>query len=192
MLRVKESQRTTLSKPIGKLYEGKGPELVKEIVEIRDAEVFITIGDLVSLYVFQAGFEPDVVIIDFRTERSELNDREKELLEGFIKGYNIIKVRNPQGHITEELVEALFRAIKTGKTCIIVDGEEDMASLPLALILPENSLFLFGIPKRGILAYTVAEKDKVLISRIVEEMEEMEGDRVKSMLIGGDGSGDTY
>ncbi len=192
MLRVKESQRTTLSKPIGKLYEGKGPDLIKGINEIRNAKIFVAIGDLVSLYSFQAGFEPDVVIIDFKTERSELNGKEKKLLEKFIEKYNIIEVKNPQGHITEELVEALFKAIKVGKTCIIVDGEEDMSALPLALILPENSLILFGIPKKGILAYTVTDKDKILISRIIEEMEETEGDKVKNMLIGGDVSGNTY
>ena len=191
MLRVKERQRGALSKPVGRLYEGNGPELVRRIQEIDQAEVFVTIGDLVTLYSFQAGFEPDIAVIDFKTERYGLEREKRDLLQEFIREYRKVNVRNPQGHITEELVEALKDAVKAGKTCIIVDGEEDMAALPLALILPENSLILFGMPKRGIIAYMVNEGDKVLISRIVEEMEEIGDDRVKEMLTGGDDGGNS-
>ncbi len=192
MLRVNEGQRGTLSKPIGKLYEGRGPDLIKKIQEISSAVIFATIGDLVTLYTFQAGYEPDIVIIDFKTERSGLKEDERELLHSYTRGYRSIRVSNPQGHLTEGLVEALIQAAKNKKTCIIVDGEEDMAALPLALILPENSLILFGIPKRGILAYRVNERDKVLISEIVQEMEEIGEDRVKKMLTGGDNDGSSY
>ncbi len=192
MLRVRENQRDRLSKPVGKLYEGKGPELIKKIEEIKNATIFVTIGDLVTLYTFQACFEPDIAIIDFKTKRSRLSKIEKDLLEGFIRDYRKIRVENPQGHLTEELVKALFHAVENEKTCIIVDGEEDMAALPLALILPEKSLILFGMPGRGIIAYSINQEDKVLISRIVEEMEEIGDDRVKKMLTGGDERGNTY
>ncbi len=191
MLKVREDQRGRLSKPVGKLYEGKGPEVIKKIQEIENAAIFVTVGDLVTLYTFQAGLEPDIAIIDFKTERSSLGNSEKDLLEEFTGNYIKIRVENPQGHLTEELVEALIHAVESEKTCIIVDGEEDMAALPLALILPEKSLMLFGMPGRGIIAYSVNQEDKVLISRIVEEMEEIGDDRVKKMLTGGDRRGNT-
>lgn len=191
MLRVKSSQRNRLSKPFGKLYEGEGVELVKRIEELKNSELFVTIGDLVSLYTLKAGYKPKVVIIDFKTERRNLGKVFEKEITPLLKDYVIVKVKNPQGHISDELVEKLFEAVKSERRyCIIVEGEEDLAALPLSLILPENSLILYGIPGKGIAAYTVNERDKILISRIIEEMEEVGEDRVKKMLIGGDANGD--
>ncbi|NOY10552.1 MAG: DUF359 domain-containing protein [Archaeoglobi archaeon] len=189
MLRVTEKLREELSVPFGRLYEGRGPELVKRIEEIRQAKLLATIGDLVSLFTFQAGFEPDIVVIDFKTERRELGDSFESDIMAFLRDYRIVRVENPQGHVTEELVRALREGISAGRTCVIVDGEEDMSALPLALLLPEGSVILYGIPSRGIAAYTVDEEGKVLISRMVEEMEEVGDDRVRDMLIGGEVNG---
>lgn len=192
MLRVTEKLREELAVPFGKLYEGIGPELVQRIEEIKETEFLATIGDLVSLFTFQAGYSPDLVVIDFKTERRELGDSFESDIMSFLRDYNVIRVKNPQGHITEELVEALTTGISERRTCVIVDGEEDMSALPLALLLPAGSVILYGIPSKGIAAYTVSEEGKILISRMVEEMEEVGNDRVRSMLIGGgkDGAAD--
>lgn len=186
MLRVTEKLREELAVPFGRLYEGRGPELVRLIAEIRETDFLATIGDLVSLFTFQAGYQPDLVVIDFKTERRELGNSFESDIMAFLRDYRIVKVRNLQGHITEELVDALKSGIAEGRTCVIVDGEEDMSALPLALLLPEGSVILYGIPSRGIAAYTVSEEGKILISRMVEEMEEVGEDRVKAMLIGGE------
>jgi len=189
MLKVTEKLRSKLSKPFGRVYEGKGPELVKKIEEMEKANFLVTIGDLVTLFAFQAGYRPDIAVIDYKTERKELGiEFEKEIRKHLI-GYTILKVRNPQGHITEELVTSLKKAIKERNTCIVVEGEEDMSALPLALMLPEGSVLLYGIPSTGISAYVVNKEDKILISRMVEEMEEVGEDGVKRMLIGGEVNG---
>ncbi len=186
MLRITDRLREELAIPFGRLYEGRGPELVRSIKEIETADFLATIGDLVSLFTFQAGYQPDIVVIDFKTERRVLGESFESDMMSYLKGYSILRVKNPQGHVTEELVDALKTAIAERKTCVIVDGEEDMSALPLALLLPEGSVILYGIPSRGIAAYTVSEEGKVLISRMVEEMEEVGEDRVKSILIGGE------
>ena len=186
MLRITDRLREELAIPFGRLYEGRGPELVRSIKEIETADFLATIGDLVSLFTFQAGYQPDIVVIDFKTERRVLGESFESDMMSYLKDYSILRVKNPQGHVTEELVDALKTAIAERKTCVIVDGEEDMSALPLALLLPEGSVILYGIPSRGIAAYTVSEEGKVLISRMVEEMEEVGEDRVKSILIGGE------
>ncbi|AIY89960.1 GTP-dependent dephospho-CoA kinase family protein [Geoglobus acetivorans] len=185
MLRITEEHRKLLSVPRGKLYTGRGPELVREIQEIKDARFFAAIGDLVTLFSFQAGFLPDLAVVDFKTERKELEDVVTAEIMGFMQkeGYEVLEVTNPQGHISEELVEALKHGIEKGRTCIIVDGEEDMAALPLSVLLPENSVIIYGVPSRGIAAYVVSGEDKILISKMVEEMEEVGNDRVKKMLL---------
>ncbi len=186
MLRVRLEQRDRLSKPHGKLYTGRGAGVIKKIRELKNAVFLATIGDLVSLYSFQAGIYPDLVVVDFKTERRALeNDVTSELLK-HLGNYRIIRVENPQGHITEALVNALMEGIKAGRTCIIVDGEEDMSALPLSLLLPDGSVVLYGVPSRGIAVYIVNSDDKLLIARIIKEMEEVGESNVKRMLIGGE------
>ncbi len=190
MLRIRKGHRGRLSKPFGRIYEGKGVNLVKKIEEIKKARYLATIGDLVSLYTLKAGYKPDIVIVDFKSERKELGNEFSKEITKYLEGYEIVRVRNPQGHISDELVEILIKILESKKRyCIIVDGEENLAALPLALLLPENSVILYGIPSKGIAAYSVKEKDKVLISHILEEMEEVGEDKVKKMLIGGDDNG---
>lgn len=184
MLRITEKLRKILSNPIGRVYEGRGVELFKKIEEIKSARFLATIGDLVTLFSFQAGYTPDLAVIDFKTEREIL---EKEITSEILEyaernSYEVIKVRNPQGHISEELVEGLKKGVER-RTLIIVEGEEDMAALPLSLILPEKSIIVYGVPSRGVAVYEVNERDKVLISEMVEEMEEVGDDRVKKMLL---------
>ena len=187
MLRIKSTHRDILSKPFGRVYEGKGVELVKRIEELKNSKLVVAIGDLVSLYTLKAGYKPKIIVIDFKTERRELGETFEKEITPFLRDYVVVKVKNPQGHISDELVETLFEAVKSEKRyCIIVEGEEDLAALPLSIILPENSLILYGVPGRGIAAYTVNERDKILISRIIEEMEEVGEDKVKKMLIGGE------
>jgi len=190
MLRIRCTHRNRLSKPFGRVYEGEGIELVKKIEELKKSELVVTIGDLVSLYTLKVGYKPKIIVIDFKTERRNLGEVFEKEITPLLKDYVIVKVKNPQGHISDELVEKLFEAVKSQKRyCIIVEGEEDLAALPLSIILPENSLILYGVPGRGIAAYTVNERDKILISRIIEEMEEVGEDKVKKMLIGGEVNG---
>jgi len=186
MLRVRLEQRDRLSKPHGKLYTGKGVEVIRKIEELKNAGFVATIGDLVSLFSFQAGIYPDLVVIDFKTERRALEEKLTSKLLKYLSNYRIVRVENPQGHITEELVNALIEGIRAGRTCIIVDGEEDMSALPLSLLLSDGSVVLYGVPSRGIAVYVVNRDDKLLISRIIKEMEEVGESKVKKMLIGGE------
>ncbi len=190
MLRISGDHRKRLSKPFGRIYEGNGEELIKKIEELRDAKCLATIGDLVSYYTLKAGYKPNIVIIDFKTKREVLSEEFSKKIFEYLKDYEIVKVKNPQGHISDELVEVLIKIAGSKKRyCVIVEGEEDLAALPLSLILDEKSVILYGVPSKGVAAYVVNENDKVLISHILEEMEEIGEDRVKELLIGGGSNG---
>ena len=66
------------------------------------------------------------------------------------------------------------------RTAIIIKGEEDLASLVLAAIMPAGSLILYGIPSVGISAYEVGEK--VLILNLLQKFEAEKNDRVMKMI----------
>ncbi len=61
-----------------------------------------------------------------------------------------IQVKNPAGTLTDELICALERAIRNRPSTIIVDGEEDLAVIPLVLMADEGAIVLYGQPHKGV------------------------------------------
>ncbi|ADC66353.1 Protein of unknown function DUF359 [Ferroglobus placidus DSM 10642] len=183
MLRMPESLRKDLQKPYGRVYRGRGVELVKRIEELRKAKYVACIGDLVSLYSLQAGYKPDIVVLDYKTEREKLDDDFSSKISKLLEGYEKVEAENPQSCISEDLVEKLVEAVRNlgrRRTAVIVKGEEDLATLVLAALMPSGSIILYGIPSVGIAAYEVGEK--VLILNLLQKFEAEENDRVMKMI----------
>ena len=61
-----------------------------------------------------------------------------------------IYVENPPGTITDDLVKALTYGVDHTPVTIIVNGEEDLAVIPLVIAAPEESVVLYGQPHKGI------------------------------------------
>ena len=52
--------------------------------------------------------------------------------------------------------DAIEKAFNTdGTTRIVVDGEEDLATLPVVAMAPDNTKVLYGQPNEGIVIITV-------------------------------------
>lgn len=178
-----ESLREELQKPYGKVYRGRGADLVKKIEELRKARYVACIGDLVSLYTLQAGYKPDIVVLDYKTERESLDEDFSAMMSKLLENYEKVEAENPQSCISEDLVGKLIEAVRNlgrKRTAIIIKGEEDLASLVLAAIMPAGSLILYGIPSVGISAYEVGEK--VLILNLLQKFEAEKNDRVMKMI----------
>jgi uncharacterized protein (UPF0218 family) len=71
-----------------------------------------------------------------------------------------IRVRNPAGTLTDELISALDHAIGHPPVTVIVDGEEDLAVIPLVIAAPEGAVVLYGQPHRGIVLRVVNHEAK--------------------------------
>jgi uncharacterized protein (UPF0218 family) len=61
-----------------------------------------------------------------------------------------IRVKNPAGTITGDLIRALEHAIRHPPVTVIVDGEEDLAVIPLVIAAPNGSVVLYGQPNQGV------------------------------------------
>ena len=63
--------------------------------------------------------------------------------------------KNPAGTLTDELVRALAYAVLHPPVTINVDGEEDLAVIPLIIAAPIGAIVLYGQPHKGVVMRTV-------------------------------------
>ena len=145
MLTLPPECRGLLKEPFGSLH----PDF-SEIIPYLTHRSFCTVGDVVTRNTFLHGLTPDVSVIDGFTKRSDAVS-----LPEF--SGTILEVKNPAGCISEELEEALQDAYSLRPSLILVDGEEDLAVLPLISILPDSAVILYGQPDEGVVFCEVTE-----------------------------------
>ena len=58
--------------------------------------------------------------------------------------------KNPAGTLSAELLDGLKEALDHMPALVCVDGEEDLAVIPLVMMAPEGALILYGQPGEGI------------------------------------------
>ena len=71
-----------------------------------------------------------------------------------------IRVKNPAGTLTDDLIRALDHAIMNPPATVIVDGEEDLAVIPLVIAAPNNAIVLYGQPHQGVVLRRVNPEAK--------------------------------
>jgi len=171
MLKLPESMREILSKPHGRLYKGDWVDL-KLIDEVNECELIACVGDLVSLSAINSSLNPHLIVLDGKTLRHERLE-----IEDSIKNYKKLEANNPPGYISCDLVRTIQLAVKMifdgFRVCIWIHGEEDLAVMPLGLVLPENSLILYGQPREGVVALVIDKEKKILIANLMRRMEKI-------------------
>ncbi|PKG33639.1 GTP-dependent dephospho-CoA kinase family protein [Methanoregula sp.] len=143
MLTLQEEHRKLFKDPFGELY----PEITDILPQLSQKTVF-TVGDVVTHNLRKAGIIPAVGIIDGYTMRSPCNRAPA------ISGESL-RVKNPAGTLTDELIAAIEHAVNHPPLTIIVDGEEDLAVIPMVIAAPLGSIVLYGQPGEGVVLRTV-------------------------------------
>jgi uncharacterized protein (UPF0218 family) len=143
MLILPEEHRRLFKEPFGILYRS-----MDEIVPLIKGKDVYTVGDVVSHNLQKKGIIPTVAVVDGYTMRSPCN--RMPAIHG-----ECIQVKNPAGTITDELISALARAVRNPPSTIIVDGEEDLAVIPLVLTAHDGAIVLYGQPNKGVVLRTV-------------------------------------
>jgi uncharacterized protein (UPF0218 family) len=161
MLRLPEDKRHLFKAPFGKLF----PEIADVLPFIRGHPVY-TVGDVVTYRLIQQGIIPDIAIIDGYSMRLPCQ-------WGPVEFDRCIRVRNPPATLTDELIQELDGAVAHPPVLIYVEGEEDLAVIPLVLAAPEGATILYGQPHQGVVLRTVdaAAKDEArrLLSVFIRE-----------------------
>jgi len=161
--------RTELKDPIGILLSGDPSDTVKMLALLLDEKqppMFAVVGDFTAKNILDAGLHPDIVVIDHRTMRVEvdpLEHGEKTVWEAI----------NPAGTITCEAYKILENAvILKREVSVIVDGEEDLLVLPLIMLMPMGSIIIYGQPRKGMVAVEVIDDLKDWAKDFMNRMEE--------------------
>ncbi|RLF39408.1 MAG: DUF359 domain-containing protein [Thermoplasmata archaeon] len=154
--------REELRKPIGMLLDEN-----KLILEAKERKLLVSVGDVVTYTLLSRGIKPKIAVIDYKFRRKECSEEMKKVLQGF--GEKRVNVVNPPSTISQELWNALEKAYSDEKTvCIVVDGEEDMASLAAIALAPIGGTVIYGLPDKGIILVDVSPHEKDKVKKVLE------------------------
>lgn len=168
---LKEEDREQFKKPIGKVIKN-----LKSIEKIlKNKSMVVAIGDIVVLNLFEKGITADVSIIDYRTRRHIISSEQKEVLLKLQNSNNTLTANNFPGTIERRAVglinKSLTNFFETGKKqVILIEGEEDLLTIPAILLSPLESIVLYGQPNVGVVVVTITERRKKEIKYLFSKL----------------------
>ncbi len=161
--KVDEKLRDELKRPLGDLIEDGMVNL--KVMELK-GKTFISVGDRTTERLEELGFNPKVEIVDGLEKRKS---RSLPVADTDI----IITVKNPAGEITKNSMEAIKCAVRTSqRTRIIVEGEEDLLTIPCIIYSRNGWLIAYGQPNEGMVIVRVTDRKKRLASSYLRRMKQ--------------------
>lgn len=156
----------TLKQPVGKLVNEE------HLIELLQNETtIICIGDQVTYTVLKHHLKPIICIVDFIVQRQPCAEHIKTMVQNY--GKTKVHLSNPPGCISDELWHALENAFAqpdSWPVTIIVDGEEDLASLAVIYLAPSDATIIYGLPNKGVIALKVNQTYKQMVKEVLDQM----------------------
>jgi uncharacterized protein (UPF0218 family) len=149
MFSLPEENRVYFQKPFGKIYSN-----FDEILPLIMGKRVYTVGDVVTYSMLKRGLIPDIAIVDHLTKREPCS------INPDFGDLKVIKADNPPGTITDDLLDAIEQALGNVPAVIDVNGEEDLAVIPVIMMAPLGSVILYGQPGKGVVLRDVTEESK--------------------------------
>lgn len=177
-----------MKKPLGVLYAGTGSDTIEKFVgELTNPTRLISVGDVTTFHLLEAGIFPDICIVDNRTKREPVATHMSA--RNMDKVYEEVSVDNPAGIISDELIKTLCEAFAAKKPIrIFVRGEEDLATLPVILLAPLGAVVLYGQPDEGVVFVKVTREKKkelrALFEKLISKNQNSELDKIRRILDG--------
>jgi uncharacterized protein (UPF0218 family) len=166
VVELQEALRSELKAPLGPIYTD-ATELLAET-----GQPLITVGDVVTYHVIEAGRTPALALVDERTERSAVSEEIASRLAGFDGFDRIQELSNPPATLSAELLSTIRTGIDSTETTLIeVDGEEDLATLPAVLVAPQGASVVYGQPGEGMVHAVVDQKRQERVRDILSRMD---------------------
>lgn len=165
VLELPSELRRELKEPLGPVYTDTAPLLADA------GDPLVSVGDIVTYHLLEAGRRPDLALVDERTKRSSVDEEVSAAIGGFDRR---LSVDNPPATLTAGLLEALREGVASnGSTLVDVDGEEDLAALPAVLVAPAGASVVYGQPDEGMV---LVDCDGPTRERVRSLLERMDGD----------------
>ena len=134
---------------------------MNEILNVAGRTRIISVGDVTTANLHAAGLKPFLEVVDLKTKRG----REGE----FSSVMGSHHVKNPAGTLSHDLFMLVADLINKGGR-IEVDGEEDLAVIPIIYYSDLNTLVVYGIPDTGMACIAVDAEIKSKINELVKRI----------------------
>lgn len=168
-LRITPKLRRELKKPQGILLEGSvdtNIRRIEELIKSSKPPKLVTVGDVVTSNLINANILPDLCIVDGKTLRGEYKIN--------LKTKKNLRLKNPKGTVSSKAWEVIRKAISSKvKVGIIVEGEEDLLTIPAVLLAPNRAIVIYGQPDIGVVIVRVDEESKRHYRDLAKQMEEV-------------------
>ena len=148
MFKLPDEKRYYFKKPFGELFSD-----ITGIIPRITGKTIQSVGDIVTNNLLKNGVSPSIAIVDGHTMRSPC----KKKLSTIGK---VIRVKNSAGTISDELIASIDDAVTHPPVTIYINGEEDLAVIPLVIAAPMGSMVLYGQPHKGVVVREVNIKAK--------------------------------
>ena len=137
---------------------------------LLDSDYIATIGDICTLKIFDEIREPELCIIDMKTKRNTpLDITQKDKMEKI--GKRRVNVDNKAGTISRELWNSIEEAIDYPlNTKIVVNGEEDLATLAVISMVKIGAKVIYGMPDKGMVVVDVNQQEKKRANSFLKRM----------------------
>jgi GTP-dependent dephospho-CoA kinase len=159
------SLRRKLKKPLGRLFPAMDVRGEEFLALVASAPFVVAVGDRVTETLQETtGRSPDVFVVDGMERRSA-----REVPR--IAHASTIKAKNPAGRITKAALGAMRRAFAGEKPAmVLIDGEEDLLTIPAVIDAPLGAVVFYGQPLEGVVAVEVDASSKARARAILRQM----------------------
>lgn len=159
--------RAELQKPFGDLCSNANCA-----EKLRAYNKIVTVGDITTYNVVQAGIVPDVSIIDGITMREKVPDA---IFNAISTDPRVIfNVDNPPGSISRQLHNAVSSSMehvaRSERVRIVVSGEEDLAVIPAVVEAPLGAAVVYGQPNKGMVIVAITQERKKKARQLMREI----------------------
>ncbi len=169
LLRLPDELRSAFKDPLGPVETD--PERV--LADVTGP--LVAVGDIVTYHFERVGRTPDVAVIDGRTKRKAVEQEVRET----IREDETVHVTNPAATLTVDLLTALRDALgDERRTTIVVDGEEDLATLPGVVAAPDGASVVYGQPDEGMVHVRVDAETRAQFRDLLTRMD---GNHVRAL-----------
>jgi uncharacterized protein (UPF0218 family) len=165
-LRPGQADLQRLKEPFGRLLPGtpaKTMSALNSIISQTQPRRITAVGDVVSRETLVAGITVNLRILDHISMRRPTAAFNLKVSKTYL-------VKNPAGVITLEAWETIKKAMKDNEALIVVEGEEDLLTLPCIVESPDNCLVLYGQPSKGLVVVDTNSKVKDEASLVLSRM----------------------
>ncbi len=158
-VRLDTESKEVLRKPYGRLFR----DMESALGYAGSADIF-SVGDRVSHDLTSSGVKPRIAAFDGKIMRKPSG--KKITMEG-----RTVRCRNRTGYLERDMWLAVQEALSgRGSVLLSVEGEEDMAVLPLMLMGPEGACIIYGLFDRGVCVVRVDRRARETARAILRRM----------------------